>query len=217
MAGAAAVVGAMEAVARLNMPLYVVGLIPATDNRPGENAYVPGDVVRMHNGKTVEVLNTDAEGRMILADALSYAATFRPELVIDIATLTGAVVVALGEKVAGLMANAQLAGSDHQDQMVAAGARSGERVYPLPMFDDYAKLLKSTVADMKNIGGRAAGTITAAKFLESFTSYPWMHLDIAGPAFIKQGSGYQHAGGTGFGVRLLVEFLRGLATRVNRS
>lgn len=217
MAGAAAVVGAMEAVARLNMPLYVVGLIPATDNRPGENAYVPGDVVRMHNGKTVEVLNTDAEGRMILADALSYAATFRPELVVDIATLTGAVVVALGEKVAGLMANSQLAGSNHQDQMVAAGARSGERVYPLPMFDDYAKLLKSTVADMKNIGGRAAGTITAAKFLESFTSYPWMHLDIAGPAFIKQGSGYQHAGGTGFGVRLLVEFLRGLATRVNRS
>ncbi len=208
MAGAAVVVGTMEALARLEMPLHVVGLIPATDNRPGEDAYVPGDVIRMHSGKTVEVLNTDAEGRMILADALSYAASYSPELVIDLATLTGAAVVALGNIVAALMTNETEGAAERVEAMEAAGFRSGDRVHRMPMYDDYARQLESPVADLKNIGGRAAGAITAAKFLESFVSYPWIHLDIAGPSFLKEAQAYRPRGGTGFGVRLLVEFLR---------
>jgi len=213
MAGAAAVVGTMEAVARLELPVYAVGLIPATDNRPGEAAYVPGDVVRMHSGKTVEVLNTDAEGRMILADALSYAKTFYPELVIDVATLTGACVVALGNFVAGVMTN-ELNGSDERlESITDAGGRSGDLVHPLPMHEQYSELIKSDVADLKNVGGREAGTITAAKFLEHFVDYPWIHLDIAGPAFLSKAQSYRPVGGTGFGVRLLVEFLRDYAQK----
>ena len=211
MSGAAAVVGAMEALAKLNVPLYVVGLIPATDNRPGENAYVPGDVLVMHSGLTVEVLNTDAEGRLILADALSYAQTYRPELVIDLATLTGAQVVALGSQVAAAMTNAQNGAAQRLDGIVAAGQRSGDLVHPMPMHDHYAQLLKSDVADIKNIGGKEAGSITAAKFLEHFVAYPWIHLDIAGPAFIHSEKPYRPKGGTGFGVRLLVDFLRDYA------
>ncbi len=208
MAGAAAVVGAFEALARLEVPLYVVGLIPATDNRPGENAYVPGDVVRMHAGLTVEVLNTDAEGRMILADALSYARTYRPELVIDLATLTGAQVVALGSEVAAVMTNDRNGAPERLAAFEAAGQRTGELVHPMPMHEHYARLLESDVADLKNIGGREAGTITAAKFLERFVDYPWVHLDIAGPAFLDEEKPYRPKGGTGFGVRLLVDFLR---------
>ncbi|WP_456426816.1 leucyl aminopeptidase [Rhodocaloribacter sp.] len=207
MAGAAAVVGAMEALARLEAPVYVVGLIPATDNRPGVNAYVPGEVVRMHSGKTVEVLNTDAEGRMILADALSYAKTYRPELVIDLATLTGAAVVALGNECAAVMTNdAETAA--HLEALRVSGDRTGDRVHPLPMYDEYGKLIESNVADIKNIGGRGAGSITAAKFLEHFVDYPWIHIDIAGPSFLKEPKPYRPKGGTGFGVRLLVDFLR---------
>jgi leucyl aminopeptidase len=211
MAGAAAVAGAMEALARLTLPLYVIGLIPATDNRPGEKAYVPGDVIRMHSGKTVEVLNTDAEGRMILADALSYAKNFKPMLVIDLATLTGAAVIALGDRVAAVMTNETDGALDRLQAMEAAGDRSGDRVHRLPMYESYASQLKSSVADLKNIGGRAAGTITAAKFLEHFVDYPWIHLDIAGPSFLTEAQPYRPVGGTGFGVRLLVEYLRGLA------
>lgn len=206
MAGAAAVVGAFEALARLKVPLHVVGLIPATDNRPGEAAYVPGDVIRMHSGATVEVLNTDAEGRMLLADALSYAKTYRPELVIDVATLTGAAVVALGDRVAAVMTNTT-GDESLVGRMVESGHRSGDRVHPMPMFDDYKKLLDSTVADFKNVGGRAGGAITAAKFLEHFVDYPWLHLDIAGPAFRSSENGYRGVGGTGFGVHLLIDFL----------
>ncbi|MFQ5569048.1 MAG: leucyl aminopeptidase [Rhodothermales bacterium] len=208
MAGAAAVVGAMEALAKLDVPLYVVGLIPATDNRPGENAYVPGDVIRMHSGKTVEVLNTDAEGRMILADALSYAKTYRPELVIDLATLTGAQVVALGSEVAAVMTNRRNGEAERLEAIEAAGHRSGDLVHSMPMYDHYAKLLKSDVADLKNIGGREAGSITAAKFLEHFVDFPWIHVDIAGPAFLDAEKPYRPKGATGFGVRLLVDFLR---------
>ena len=211
MAGAAAVVGAMEAVARLELPLYVVGLIPATDNRPGENAYVPGDVIRMHSGKTVEVLNTDAEGRLILADALSYARTYKPALVIDLATLTGAAVVALGSEVAAVMTSETDGARERLDALEAAGHRSGDRVHRLPMFEEYGQLLESDVADIKNVGGREAGTISAGKFLEHFVEYPWLHVDIAGPAFLQQPKPYQPKGGTGFGVRLLVEFLRDYA------
>jgi leucyl aminopeptidase len=208
MAGAAAVVGAMEAIARLELPINVVAFIPATDNRPGENAYVPGEVVRMHSGATVEVLNTDAEGRMLLADALSYAKTYKPSLVIDIATLTGAQVVALGSEVAAVMTNDDADASKRLDAMEAAGHRSGELVHRLPLFQFYKDLLKSDVADLKNIGGSEAGTITAGKFLEHFTDYPWVHIDIAGPAFISSAKPYRPKGGTGFGVRLIVDYLR---------
>ena len=211
MSGAAAVVGAMEALAKLDLPLYVVGLIPATDNRPGENAYVPGDVLVMHSGTTVEVLNTDAEGRLILADALSYAKTYRPALVIDLATLTGAQVVALGSEVAAVMTNAQNGAAERLGAIEAAGRRSGDLVHPMPMHDHYAKFLESDVADIKNIGGTEAGLISAAKFLEHFVEYPWIHLDIAGPAFIHEVKPYRPKGGTGFGVRLLVDFLRDYA------
>lgn len=211
MAGAAAVVGAMEAIARLELPVFVIALIPATDNRPGQRAYVPGDVIKMHSGKTVEVLNTDAEGRMILADALSYAGALYPELVIDLATLTGAVVVALGEFVSGIMTNNGAGSEDRLKSMIEAGNRSGDLVHPFPMHAVYRDLLKSDVADMKNIGGRTAGTITAAKFLEEFVDYPWIHVDIAGTAFLDKAQPYRPVGGTGVGVRLLVEFLRDYA------
>lgn len=211
MAGAAAVIGAMEAIARLEMPLHVVAFVPATDNRPGENAYVPGDVVRMHSGATVEVLNTDAEGRMLLADALSYAKTYKPKLVIDVATLTGAAVIALGNDVAAVMANDRNGGRERLDAIEEAGRRSGDLVHRLPMFDFYAEQIKSDVADIKNVGGREAGTITAAKFLEHFVDYPWLHIDIAGPSMLGSNRDYRPKGGTGFGVRLLVEYLRELA------
>jgi leucyl aminopeptidase len=207
MSGGAAVVGIFEALARLRVPLHVVGLIPATDNRPGETAYVPGDVIRMHSGKTVEVLNTDAEGRMLLADALSYAKTYRPELVIDIATLTGAAVIALGDHVAAVMTNEGEGDEQRLLRMLESGERSGDRVHPMPMFDDYAEDIKSSIADLKNIGGRSGGAITAGKFLEHFTDYPWLHIDIAGPAFTTTDVGYRGCGGTGFGVHLLVDFL----------
>ncbi len=213
MAGAATVIGAMEAVARLRVPLHVVGLLPATDNRPGGDAYVPGEVVRMHAGLTVEVLNTDAEGRMILADALSYARRFDPELVVDVATLTGAQVVALGSHAAAFMTNEV---GDHQERwrrFEASGHETGDRVAALPMYPAYAEALKSDVADLKNVGGRDAGAITAAKFLERFTSYPWVHLDIAGPAYLDKPAGYRGRGATGFGVRLLTHVLEKLAQK----
>ena len=211
MAGAAAVIGTMEALARLEIPLHVIGLVPATDNRPGQNAYVPGDVLVMHSGKTVEVLNTDAEGRLILADALSYAKIYRPDLVIDIATLTGAQVVALGSEVAAVMTNAVHDAGERLASVELAGRRSGDLVHPMPMHRHYGEALQSEVADIKNIGSREAGTITAGKFLEHFVDYPWLHLDVAGPAFISKEKPYRPKGGTGFGVRLLVELLRARA------
>jgi leucyl aminopeptidase len=167
----------------------------------------------MHSGKTVEVLNTDAEGRMLLADALSYAKTYNPEIVIDLATLTGAAVVALGQHAAAIMTSEDDAAAERLAGMEAAGARAGERVHPLPMFAEYAKDLESDVADIKNVGGRAAGAVTAAKFLEHFVAYPWIHVDIAGPSFLKKALPYRPVGGTGFGVRLLVEYLRNYADR----
>ncbi|HRR09495.1 MAG TPA: leucyl aminopeptidase [Rhodothermales bacterium] len=208
MSGAAAVIATFQALSRMDLPLQVIGLIPATDNRPSGNAYVPGDVIRMHNGMTVEVLNTDAEGRMILADALSWAQQYDPELVIDIATLTGAQVVALGNFVAGIMTNEDAKAQERLTLLQEAGMRSGDWVHPLPMFPAFGDLVKSTVADLKNVGGPAAGTITAGKFLEHFTNYPWVHVDIAGPAWIATPRHYQPAGGTGFGTKLLIEFLR---------
>ncbi len=211
MAGGAAVIGTLEALARLDVPLYVVGLVPATDNRPGAFAYVPGDVLTMHSGKTVEVLNTDAEGRLILADALSYAKIYRPELVIDLATLTGAQVVALGSKVAAAMTNRGPIAA-----LCEAGDQSGDLVHPMPMHAHYGDALRSHVADIKNIGNREAGSITAAKFLEHFVDYDWLHVDLAGPAFLQKAMPYRPEGGTGFGVRLLVEFLTRMASTRKR-
>ena len=217
MAGAAAVMGTMEAIARLALPVHVVGMIPATDNRPGENAYVPGEVVRMHSGSTVEVLNTDAEGRMLLADALSYAKTYKPELVIDLATLTGGAVIALGSVAAALMSNTDNRAANHVTALEEASQQTGDLVHALPMYATYAKALKSDVADMKNIGGREASSITAGKFLEHFVDYPWVHLDIAGPSFLHEPKPYRPKGGTGFGVRLLVAFLRDYASPRKKS
>ena len=208
MAGAAAIIGAMEAISRLDVPLYIIGLIPATDNRPGQDAYVPGDVLTMHSGKTVEVLNTDAEGRLILADVLSYAQLYRPELVIDLATLTGAQVVALGSQVGAVMTSEDTGAQKRLDSILKAAEVSGDLLHPLPMFSHYGDALKSDVADIKNIGNREAGSITAAKFLEHFVDYPWIHIDMAGPSFLKTPLPYRPTGGTGYGARLLIEFIR---------
>ncbi|MFH0865040.1 MAG: leucyl aminopeptidase [Bacteroidota bacterium] len=205
MSGAAAVIGAIHAIAKAKLPVYVVGLIPSTDNRPDGNAYVPGDIVEMYDGTTVEVLNTDAEGRMILADALSYAKKYNPELVIDLATLTGSAHAAVGKYAMVGM------GKDHRKFMTGlmdSGNAVCERIVEFPMWDDYKELLKSEIADMKNIGGPYAGAITAAKFLEHFTGYPWIHLDIAGPAFMETRDSYRGQGGTGFGVRILFDFIK---------
>jgi leucyl aminopeptidase len=204
MAGAAAVASAVHAIAQANLPVYVIALIPATDNRPDGNAYTPGDVVVMHDGTTVEVLNTDAEGRMILADALSYAKNFDPELVIDMATLTGAAARAIGPMaMVGMKAK-----SDVEFELLKkSGDLVHERIVEFPMWDEYKEMLKSEIADLKNIGGVDAGAITAAKFLEHFTDYPYIHLDIAGPAFLSKRDSYRPFGGTGVGVRLLFDFI----------
>jgi leucyl aminopeptidase len=208
MGGAAAVVGLFEALADRDVPLHVVGLLPATDNRPGRKAYVPGDVIEMHSGATVEVMNTDAEGRLLLADALSYAsATYDPPLVIDVATLTGSCIAALGTQAAGVMASETDAAAERLYAIQRAGERTGERVHPLPMYDDYKALLDSDVADLTNVGGPKAGAITAGKFLEHFVDASWLHLDVAGPAFLDEPTAYNPKGGTGFGVRLLATYL----------
>ncbi|MFQ3675734.1 MAG: leucyl aminopeptidase [Endomicrobiia bacterium] len=201
--GAAAVIGLFCAVAKAKLPVKLIGLIPATDNRPGNNAYVPQDVITMFDGTTVEVLNTDAEGRLILADALAYAKKYSPELVIDLATLTGAAVVAVGEKVSTIMGNAK----NEIKTFYNIGLEQWERVIEFPLWDDYKELIKSEVADLKNVGPRWGGAITAAKFLEHFTDYPWIHLDIAGPAYSENHDSYRGNGGTGFGVRLIFNFL----------
>lgn len=205
MAGAAAVVGTLLALARAGIPGNVIGLVPATDNRPGPRAIVPGDVLRMHNGMTVEVISTDAEGRLVLADALSYARRYGPALVIDLATLTGSAVRAIGRRaIAGMQSGAK----DAMEQLQICGSSVSERIVEFPLWDDYDEDLKSDLADTRNLGGPEAGAITAGKFLQKFTGYPFIHLDIAGPAFLDKRDTYRGKGGTGVGVRLLVEFLR---------
>jgi leucyl aminopeptidase len=207
MGGSAAVIGTFIAAAANKLPVHLIGLIPATDNRPGENAYVPGDVIKMFDGSTVEVLNTDAEGRMLLADALAYAKKYDPSLVIDLATLTGAAAVAVGKY--GLVAMGT-AGNKAFADLSKAGENTYERLAQFPFWEEYDELLKSSIADQKNIGGREGGAITAGKFLEKFTDYPWIHLDIAGPAFLDADHGYRLKGGTGVGVRLLYNYLKNL-------
>lgn len=205
--GAAAVIGVMQAVASLKLPVHVIGVIPAVENLPSGTAYRPGDVLRTYSGKTVEVINTDAEGRLILADALVYACEHKPQAIVDLATLTGACVVALGNHASGLMTNNQ----ELAQKVIRAGEESGERVWQLPLWKEYYEQIKSNVADMKNIGGKGGGPITAAALLGNFVGeYPWVHLDIAGTAWTQDGSAeksYVPKGATGVGVRLLVRLL----------
>ncbi len=204
MSGAAAVLGAFEAVGRLRPRLNVVGLIPSTDNMPGGRAVRPSDVVRSHSGKTIEVVNTDAEGRLILADALSYAKRFKPAAVLDAATLTGGVIVALGHAVSAAMGNDEAL----TEEVRRAGERAGERVWPLPMFDEFRELNKSDIADVKNSGGRPAQPITAAWFLREFVDgYPWVHLDVAGTAYTGSDAPPLPKGPAGVPMRLFAEFL----------
>ncbi|MEN8142860.1 MAG: leucyl aminopeptidase, partial [Thermodesulfobacteriota bacterium] len=205
MCGGAAVMGVMQAVAELKPKLNVTAIIPATDNMPGPEALKPGDVITHYNGKTVEVINTDAEGRLILADALAYGIDkFKPSAVIDLATLTGAVIIGLGHHQTGLMAN----DDDLAEKLLASGKQSGEPLWRLPLGDDYQKQLKSDVADLKNIGGRAAGTVTAACFLKEFVGdTPWAHLDIAGTAWNYTKKSYVPKGPSAVGVRTLVELI----------
>ncbi len=204
MCGAASVFGAMKTVARMALPINVVGIVPAAENMPGGNATRPGDVVTSMSGQTIEILNTDAEGRLVLADALTYAERFKPECVIDVATLTGACVIALGNITSGLFAN----DDELAEQLLESGDDTGDRAWRLPMFDEYQDLLKSNFADMSNLGGRPAGTITAACFLKRFANnYKWAHLDIAGTNAISGDA----KGATGRPVPLLTEFLIGRA------
>jgi leucyl aminopeptidase len=206
MAGAAVVASVVYSVAKAGLPLHVIALSPATDNRPGEKACVPGDVITMYNGTTVEILNTDAEGRLIMADALSYARNYDPCLVIDIATLTGAAAMAIGKY--GIVAM-KAKSEEEFGKLKDAGEKVYERIVEFPFWEEYGELIKSEVAEIKNIGGREAGAITAGKFLEHFTDYPYIHLDIAGPVWSEKKDSYRGMGATGVGVRLLFEFLRG--------
>ncbi|MEM9671772.1 MAG: leucyl aminopeptidase [Bacteroidota bacterium] len=208
MGGSAAVIGTMVAVAKNKLPIHLVGLVPATDNRPGGNAIVPGDVITISDGSTVEVLNTDAEGRLILADALSFAKKYKPELVIDLATLTGAAVMAIGKEGMVMMGTAS---EEYKNQLKEAGNQTYERLVEFPLWKEYRDYLKSDIADLKNIGGRTAGAITAGMFLEHFTDYEWIHLDIAGVAFLDSSDGYRSKNGTGAGVRLLYRFFKNLS------
>ncbi len=206
--GGCTVLAVMRAVASMKLAVNVVGIIPSVENMPSATAYRPGDIVRMYNGKTVEVLNTDAEGRMILADALTFGiTTFNPRAVIDLATLTGAAIIALGANVAAMM------GSNKQliDKLRKLSDKTGEKLWELPLYDEYHEQIKSAYADIKNVGGRPGGAITAAAFLSNFVSdVPWVHIDIAGTAWVQDGTyekSYNRRGATGFGVRTLVRLL----------
>jgi leucyl aminopeptidase len=204
MSGGAIVAGVMYCLSSNNVPLHVIGLVPATDNRPSGNAYAPGDIITIMDGTNVEMLNSDAEGRMILADALVYAKKYKPGLVIDVATLTGSAAQAVGPFALVAMGNAS---SEVKEKLISSGEKVFERIVEFPLWDDYAEMLKSDIADIKNVGGKQAGAITGGKFLERFASFPWMHFDIAGVAFSKKSDSYRGKGGTGFGMRLLYEFL----------
>ena len=207
MAGAAAVGCAMYAIAKAKLNIHVIALVPATDNRPGFNAFAPGDIITMMDGTTVEMLNSDAEGRMILADALHYAKRYKPELTIDLATLTGAAAAAIGSFGIVGMGNAK---QRQKDRLHNSGFNVHERIAEFPFWDEYDELIKSDIADQKNLGGPYGGSITAGKFLVKYTDYPYYHLDIAGPAFITAKDSYRGKGGTGYGVRLLFDFFKNL-------
>jgi len=210
MSGGAAVLGAIRNAAALKLPLNIVGLLPAAENMPGGSAYKPGDVLRTLSGQTIEILNTDAEGRLILSDALTYACKYKPAVIVDIATLTGACAIALGHEAIGML------GTDEKfkQKIREAGEKTGERVWELPLWEEYFDQIKSDIADMKNTGGRPAGVITAAALLSKFVrKYPWVHLDIAATAWTEKERPYTPKGATGIGVRLLTQFLRDYAAR----
>jgi leucyl aminopeptidase len=204
MAGSAVVGGVMYAVGKLKLPLWVIGLVPATDNRPGENAICPGDIITTFDGTTVEVLNTDAEGRLILCDALAFAKKYEPELVMDFATLTGAAARALGAYGSAMMGTA-----DESVKMAvkAAGEAVYERLAEFPLWEEYSEEMKGDISDLKNLGKAEGGAQSAGAFLKYFTDYPWLHFDIAGTAFNHAPDAYRLKGGTGVGVRMVVEFL----------
>ena len=211
MAGGAVVMGTIQAVAQMKLSLNVVGIIPATENLPGGKAYKPGDVLTSLSGQTIEVISTDAEGRLVLADALTYAERYTPKAIVDLATLTGACITALGDYVAGIM------GNDHVllNKVKAASDKTGEKVWELPLWEEYFEYLKSDIADFKNVGTRAAGTITGGMFLKKFVyDTPWVHVDIAGPTWYEKEKPYIPKGASGFGVRLLVQFLKDWENKV---
>jgi leucyl aminopeptidase len=206
--GGCTVLGILKAVASLGLHINVIGIIPSVENMPSSSSYRPGDIIRMYNGKTVEILNTDAEGRIILADAMAYGvAKYTPRAIIDLATLTGACIIALGSNVAAAIGTNKLL----TERLIKASEKTGEKVWSLPLHDEYHEQIKSTVADIKNIGGRPAGAITAAAFLSNFTNdIPWVHLDIAGTAWTQEGTldrSYNPKGATGFGVRTVLKML----------
>lgn len=209
MAGAATVAGVFFTAARNKLPLHIVGLIPATDNRPGGNAYTQGDIIKMHNSMNVEVGNTDAEGRLILADAISYASKYKPELIITIATLTGSAAVTFSNQAIAMMTNAD---RKYIELLEECGHLVHERVAALPFWEEYGEMIKSDIADVKNVGGREAGAITAGKFLEKFTEFPLIHLDIAGTGLLRKDDFYRLKEGPASGLRLLATFLRRFAT-----
>ncbi|MBQ9311832.1 MAG: leucyl aminopeptidase [Bacteroidales bacterium] len=205
MAGGATMACTIYAAVRLNLPIHIIALIPATDNRPGDNAYANGDIINMYDGTNVEVVNTDAEGRMILADALAYAKKLNPAVVIDAATLTGAASRAIGPYgIVAMHKNAE----NFMEILKTCGKRTYERIAEFPFWEEYNECIKSDIADIKNSGEKYAGMITAGKFLAYFTSYPYIHLDIAGVAFNEKRDFYNRLGATGYGIRLLIEFLK---------
>jgi len=205
MSGAASVLAIMEAASKLQLPLHLAGIIPATENLPSGKSYKPGDVLKTFSGQTVEVISTDAEGRLILSDALTYSLRYQPKAIIDLATLTGACVIALGDYVIGLFGNDEIL----LKQVEEASGKTGEKIWRLPLWDEYFEYLKSDVADFRNIGTRSAGAIIGGIFLSKFVEKtPWVHLDIAGPAYIEKERPYTPKGGTGVGVRLLIQLLR---------
>jgi leucyl aminopeptidase len=208
--GGCAVIGLMRAVSQLKLPIHLLGLIPATENLPGGKAIKPGDVIKSLSGKTIEIVNTDAEGRLVLADALTYAKKYVPQLIIDLGTLTGAARVALGTYASGLMANKEA--ENFKEQLKTAGEKTGERCWELPLWQEYSTQLKSDFADLKNVGGREGAAIIAAAFLSKFVEkgIPWIHLDIAGTARSDRKKAYIPKGATGVGVRLIVQFIRDL-------
>jgi leucyl aminopeptidase len=206
--GGCIVLAILKAIASLKLPINVVGIVPSVENMPSSTAYRPGDIIRMYNGKTVEVLNTDAEGRIILADALAYGITlYNPKAIIDLATLTGACIIALGANVAAAIGTSK----ELIEKLRRVSEKTGEKIWELPLYDEFHEQIKSTVADIKNVGGRPGGAITAAAFLSNFAAdFPWIHLDIAGTAWTQDGTferSYNPKGATGFGIRTLVKLL----------
>jgi leucyl aminopeptidase len=214
MAGAATITGVLYMIAKTGIPLHVIGLVPSTDNRPGGNAYTQGDIITMFNKMTVEIGNTDAEGRLILADAISYASKYSPELIIDIATLTGSAAMTFGNQAIAVMTNAD---RKYINILEECGNEVYERIAELPFWDEYGEFLKSDIADMKNVGGREAGAIIAGKFLERFAEYPLIHMDIAGTEMLKKDNFYRLKNGQASGLRLLSTFLRRMAAEYSEK